>query len=121
MTKPITFYNRIKDYPWRVFGQFNPLFKVIVFVFALAVWVPDPLDIVAVSFWGIIAGMLFQKLVATWIIVGLGVIFWIVAQILESLLVILIATYLIPGIVGLFCYAFDADPIPVLFNKRPRN
>lgn len=115
--KAVTFYDRLKDYPWLLFGQFNPLFKIIVMVLALAAWIPDPLDIVTLSFWGIITGVLLQKMVATWIVVGLGIVFWIFAQIVESLVVIVITTYLIPGIVGLVCYVLETDPLPILFKK----
>ncbi len=116
MTEGVSFYDRLKNYPWKLFGQFNPLFKVIVIIFAIAVWVPDPLDIIGVSVWGIIAAILFQKLVATWIVVGLGIIFWIVTQIVESVLVFVVTTYLIPAGVGLVCLFLEKDPIPVVFN-----
>ncbi|KKQ91895.1 MAG: hypothetical protein UT17_C0004G0243 [Candidatus Woesebacteria bacterium GW2011_GWB1_39_10] len=117
MTKDVSFYDRLKHYPWKLFGQLNPLFKVIVIVLALGAWVPDPLDIVGISFWGILAGILFQKMVATWIVVILSVLFWIITQMIESLLVILVTVYLIPAGVGLICMFFEKDPNPIIFNS----
>lgn len=115
--KAVTFYDRMKGYPWTLFWQLNPLFKIMILALALAAWVPDPLDIVTLSFWGVIAGVLLQKMLATWVVVGLGIVFWIFAQIVESLVVIVITTYLIPGIAGLICYVLEADPLPILFMK----
>jgi hypothetical protein len=120
MTKKGSFYDNLKGWPWQVFWKLNPVFMIIIIVLAIAVWAPDPLDIVTISFWGIVAGALLQKILATWIIIGLGILFWLITQIIESIVVIVITTYLIPAIVAFICLFFEADPLPVLFRAKSR-
>lgn len=110
-------FNRLKGWPWEVFKNFNPFFKVLVIILALIVWVPDPLDIIAVGFWAIIAGMLFQATTASWIVVSFGVLFWLLSQIVESLIVIIVTTYLIPAFVAIFAEVLEFDATKVLFIK----
>lgn len=120
MKKTNSLFNSLKGWPWQIFWRFNPVFQIIVILLALAIWAPDPSDILVLSFWGIVAGILFQKMIATGIVIGLGILFWIIAQIIESLIVIIVASYLIPAIVGTFCYILEADPLPILFRSKSR-
>lgn len=113
-------FNRLKGWPWEVFKSFNPFFKVAVVILALIVWVPDPLDIIAVGFWAVIAGLFFQATTASWVVISFGILFWLVSQIVESLLVVIVTTYLIPAIVAIFAEVFEFDAIKTLFIKAPK-
>lgn len=114
-------YNQIKGWPLPLFRRFNPIVKIAVILATIAVWVLDPLDIVALSIWGFLAVTMSHSLYAFGVIVLVGIIFWVGAAVITFAIAFTITTYVVPWIVGGFCILFDKDPTPVLFERRRNN
>ncbi len=109
-------FDNLKGWPWTIFKSLNPIFKVLITLLALAAWAPEPLDIIGLAIWGVIAGIFFQATTATAVVVGFGLAFWFISQLIESIVVFVIAIYLVPGFIGGMAAMFGYDATDTLFE-----
>lgn len=112
------FYNKLKVGPFKLFGKFNPLFKTIVVLLSLTMFLPDPLDLIGLGIWGLLGTIFTQKAVVGGVLIVMGVVGWLIIQIIEALLLGVFLTYLVPGIVGFACTILETDPNPVIFKTN---
>lgn len=106
----------LTGWPWTIFQRLKPVFKVLVIALALAAWAPEPLDIIGLAIWGVIAGVFFHGATAAGLVIGFGAVFWFITQLIESVVVLCFGTYLVPGIIGVIAAFFGQDATDALFD-----
>lgn len=110
-----TFFNRLKGWPWQIWRQFNPAFKVITVLLTIAFLPFNPFNWILLAIFGYFAVTATGEILAAIAVVFIGLLIWLVIEALYVLISWSLVTYILPAIVGSIAILFERDPETILF------
>ncbi len=117
MSQLTDLFDNLNDWPFAVFKNLSTLMKVVVILIALSAFFPaEPLDVVSLVFWAGIMAYFANVFSSIWILGLIGAVLWITGQIIEALLLFVLATYIAPAIVVAVATIFGLDANDAMFN-----
>jgi len=118
MGKTDSFYNNLKDWPWKVFLRLYPAYMVLIILIGLGAWAVDPAGLWTLGIVGVIAALLSQKLLIGVAAIVICVIIWAIIQVVEMAIIMAVSTYVVAGITGTLAICFDRNPMTTVFKKK---
>ncbi len=110
-------FDNLNDWPIAVFKNLSPLVKIVVIIIALCALLPaEPVDVINLVLWAGIMAFFANIFSSIWVLGAIGAVLWIVGQIIEALLLFVIATYLTPAVIVGIAAIFGLDANDAMFN-----